>query len=96
MCKYKPIDGSTYIKSPKRLERSLINVQNQDNNCFLWSVDAKLNPVKKNTERVSNYSIDKFKLDQVHAHVVEVYLRSTLLKCMKVKVIYFTETEFKF
>ena len=65
MCKYKPIDGSTYIKSPKSLEHSLINVQNQDNNCFLWSVDAKLNPVKKNTERVSNYNIDKFKLDGI-------------------------------
>ena len=65
MCKYKPIDGSTYIKSPKSLEHSLINVQNQDNNCFLWSVDAKLNPVQDHTYRVSNYNIDKFKLDGI-------------------------------
>ena len=65
MCKYTPIDGSSYIKSPKRLEHSLINVQNQDNNCFLWSVDAKLNPIEKHTERVSNYNIDKFKVDGI-------------------------------
>ena len=40
---YKPGSGSSYIKSPKNIENThaVVNVQNQDNNCFLWSVAAK-------------------------------------------------------
>ena len=57
ICKYKPLKGSSYIKSPTKIEltRSVVNVQNQDNKCFLWSVAAKLHPVEKHAERVSNY-----------------------------------------
>ena len=47
ICKYKALKGSSYIKTPQKLERSLTNVQNQDNKCFLWSVAAKLHPVEK-------------------------------------------------
>ena len=67
MCQYKPGSGPSYIKSPKNIENihAVVNAQNQDNNCFLWSVDAKLNPVQDHTYRVSNYNIDKFKLDGI-------------------------------
>ena len=46
MCQYKPGSGSSYIKSPKNIENThaVVNVQNEDNNCFLWSVAAKLKP----------------------------------------------------
>ena len=57
MCEYKPINGSSFIKSPKRIvnSHSVVNVQNQDNKCFIWSVLAKLHPAEKHTERLSNY-----------------------------------------
>ena len=36
---YKPLSGSTYCKLPKELlhpMKGLINIQNNDNKCFLW------------------------------------------------------------
>ena len=36
---YKPLSGSTYCKLPKELLhpiKGLINIQNNDNKCFLW------------------------------------------------------------
>ena len=36
---YKPLIGSTYCKLPKEISHSmngLINIQNNDNKCFLW------------------------------------------------------------
>ena len=58
MCQYKPLTGSSYIKSPKKIENtmSVVNVQNEDNKCFIWSVLAKLYPVKKHSERLANYT----------------------------------------
>merc|ERR1712055_508885 len=57
ICKYTPLQGSSYIKLPNKIENSLsvVNVQNEDNKCFLYSVLAKLHPVKDNPQRVSNY-----------------------------------------
>ena len=54
---YKPIQGSSYIKSPKNIEltHAVSNVQNNDNKCFLRTFLAKLHPAEKNTERVSHY-----------------------------------------
>ena len=58
MCQYKPVTGSSYIKTPKKIENThaVLNVQNEDQKCFLWSVLAKLYPVKNHTERLSNYT----------------------------------------
>ena len=58
MCQYKPVTGSSYIKSLKKVENThaIVNVKNDDEKCFLWSVLAKLYPVKKHTERLSNYT----------------------------------------
>ena len=44
-----------------------MNVQNEDNKCFLYSVLAKLHPVEKNTERLSNYEpyIEELKTDGI-------------------------------
>merc|ERR1712055_568568 len=57
ICKYTPMQGSSYLKSPKNIENSMsvVNIKNEDNKCFLYSILAKLHPVEKHTERVSNY-----------------------------------------
>ena len=57
ICRYSPIEGSSYIESPKKIRNthSVINIQNEDNKCFLYSILAALHPVKDNPQRVSNY-----------------------------------------
>ena len=40
---YLPLSGRTYIKLPKELNhpmRGLINIQNDDNKCFLWCMSG--------------------------------------------------------
>merc|ERR1711936_1234434 len=69
ICKYTPMQGSSYIESPKKIRNthSVVNIQNEDDKCFLYSVLAKLHPVEKNTERVSNYEpyIDELKTNGI-------------------------------
>jgi len=57
ICKYTPMQGSSYLKSPNKIENSMsvVNIKNEDNKCFLYSILAKLHPVEKHTERVLNY-----------------------------------------
>ena len=66
---YKPFSGSTYIKFrdikvllkgkeiilDKELSgrKAIINIQNNDNECFKWSIVRALNPVKENPHRVT-------------------------------------------
>ena len=48
------INGRTYIEFPIRTN-SILNIQNNDTYCFLWSILANLHPVDKNPQRVSKY-----------------------------------------
>ena len=53
--KYKPLKGSSYVELLKELKhhrKSLINVQNKDNECFTWCHIRHLNPQKKEPQRV--------------------------------------------
>lgn len=53
--KYKPLNGSSYIYLPIELENSakgLINLQNKDNQCFMWCHIRQLNPQKSNRHRI--------------------------------------------
>ena len=56
---YAPLQGSSYVKLPKELEdkKAILNVQNEDEKCFLWSVLAALHPVnrKKNPNLLHHY-----------------------------------------
>ena len=56
--KYQPLVGSTFVPTPSKLKRtrSIINVQNNDEKCFLWSVLAALDPIARNPYRVSHYT----------------------------------------
>ena len=49
------MDGSNYIKIPLRTN-AILNIENNDKYCFLWSILACLHPCKNNhPNRVSNY-----------------------------------------
>ena len=51
---YKPIKGSSYILLPDFImkKKSIINIQNKDNKCFLWSILRYLHPIQKNGSRL--------------------------------------------
>ena len=53
---YSPLIGSTYIELPDELKNSrkgLINIQNDDNKCFLWCHIRHLNLIDKNPQRTT-------------------------------------------
>ena len=53
---YSPLIGRTYIELPNELKHSrkgLINIQNDDNTCFLWCHVRHLNLVVKNPQRIT-------------------------------------------
>ena len=43
---YTPIRASSYVKLPKKIQdkKAVLNIQNYDNKCFVWSVLAVLHP----------------------------------------------------
>ena len=55
---YRPIEGSSYIVTPKTLgdKHCTVNVQNKDKLCFLYAILAQLYPAKRDRERVTKYT----------------------------------------
>jgi len=55
---FRPLGGSTYILTPPSIAKKkvVINIQNEDNRCFEWSVLSSLYPAESNPHRVNNYS----------------------------------------
>ena len=51
-----PLKAYSYIDLPKerKLLKAVVNIQNNDNKCFIWSVLAHLHPPKRNAERVTH------------------------------------------
>ena len=52
--KYRPLNGSSYIPLPDELQKAkgLINMKNEDNECFRWCHIRHLNPQDKNPQRI--------------------------------------------
>ena len=53
---YSPLIGNTYIEPPNELKHSkkgLINIQNNDNKCFLWCHIRHLNSIDKTPQRIT-------------------------------------------
>ena len=48
------LNGMTYVKFPIR-PNSILNIQNVDTYCFLWSILANIHPVDNHPYRVSKY-----------------------------------------
>ena len=52
---FKPFEGSSYIPLPKELQharKGLINIKNDDAECFRWCHNRQLNPQKKDPQRI--------------------------------------------
>ena len=56
MFDYRPLRGNSYIPLPKELanKKAIINMMNEDDQCFKWNVTRALNPVEKNAEKIDN------------------------------------------
>ena len=55
IAKYEPMKGSSYIKLPSELRNSkkgLINMKNEDNECFRWCHIRHINPQEKYPQRI--------------------------------------------
>ena len=52
---FRPLRGTAFLPLPKRLssKKEIINMKNNDNECFKWCVTRVLNPVEKNVERIT-------------------------------------------
>ena len=52
---FQPLRGSTFLPLPRKIatKKAVINMKNDDDLCFKWSVTRALHPVEKNSERVS-------------------------------------------
>ncbi|CAG9769955.1 unnamed protein product [Ceutorhynchus assimilis] len=65
--KVNPLKASSYLPLPKEIDakKAVLNIQNWDQKCFMWSVLAQLHPVDRtqNANRVANYSHYENELD---------------------------------
>ena len=54
--RWEPINAGSYIELPPALKnkKAIINMKNQDDKCFMWSVLRALNPKDKNADRIDN------------------------------------------
>lgn len=57
---YAPLKGATYIPLPKKIKdkKAVLNIQNHDKKCFLWSVLAAKHPItrKDQPQRIHHYT----------------------------------------
>ena len=53
---YKPMKGKTYIPLPAfvKNKNAIINIKNEDDKCFLWSILRYLHPKEVHGERISD------------------------------------------
>ena len=51
---YEPLGGSSYIPLPKFLaaKKAIINLKNEDDECFKWAITRALHPVENQPERI--------------------------------------------
>ena len=69
---YEPMKGSSYIELPQELkhhQKGLINMKNNDNECFRWCHIRYLNPQEKDPQRIKK--IDKEYINQLDYSGIE-------------------------
>ena len=72
IAKYEPMKGSSYIRLPSELRNSkkgLINMKNEDNECFRWCHIRHINPQDKYPQRIKK--IDKQYVEKLDYSGVE-------------------------
>ena len=70
--KYEPIKGNSYIQLPQELRNSskgLINMKNEDNECFRWCHIRHLNPQDKYPQRIKK--VDKEYINKLNYTSIE-------------------------
>ena len=62
--KYEPLGGSSYIPRPGFLaaKKAIINLKNDDDECFKWAITRALNPIEKHSERIDKKPSRKSKV----------------------------------
>ena len=52
---YKPLKGKSHIELPSELaaKKAIVNMTNEDQACFKWCITRALNPVERNSERIT-------------------------------------------
>ena len=86
---YSPLLGSTYIELPRRLKNSmkgLINIKNNNNNCFLFCHIRHLNPLKMHPERIKK--ADKNMVNDVDYEGIEFPISKKILARLKKRRIF--------
>ena len=60
---WKPIHGSTFMPLPAKLKnkKGVINIKNEDNQCFKWCIARALNPVDQNSNRLTKELVKQSK-----------------------------------
>ena len=58
---YKPLKGSSYIPLPEYLanKKAIINLKNNDDECFKWCITRALNPTEDNPHRITRDLIEQ-------------------------------------
>ena len=53
--RYVPFRGASYIPLPEKLasKKTIVNMQNRDVECFKWCITRSLNPVDRDSERIT-------------------------------------------
>ena len=53
--KFKPLGGKSYKPFPGTIvkKKAVINMKNDDDQCFKWAVTRALNPVERDSERIT-------------------------------------------
>ena len=73
LSKFLPLAGSSYIALPPEVEarKAVLNIQNKDTKCFLWSVLAALHPIPRenNPRRVAHYKQYELELEDAMAGI---------------------------
>ena len=59
---FQPLRGSTFLPLPRKIatKKAVINMKNEDDQCFKWSVTRALNPVENNSERITKELKDQW------------------------------------
>ena len=62
--KYVPLGGSSYIPLPRFLaaKKAIINLKNEDDECFKLAITRALNPVEEHSERIDKILQEKSKV----------------------------------
>ena len=52
---FSPLKGNSWIPLPEKIakKKAIVNMKNEDNECFKWCVTRALNPVKNHPERIT-------------------------------------------